>query len=588
MKQQQFVFKDLAMLDEKLEQIRDYYDSNLFYGMLIHIFTEILDRDMIGYTCRRIEEVLPEAEYVGCSSNGNIVNGDFSGNSFSLSVSYLEYPDSRVRVLAFPMSSKNQADVAEEVVRFTSDHAWVKGIEFLVTIRGMSMSGLCDGLSALPLDVQVFGGGAFSEDINNNEACVFSKGFGYMEKGIVFVLAGGDNLHFRSSYVSGWKPLGSYLDVTAADGYLLKELNGLPAYDTYYKYLRIKNDENFFYHTLEFPFLYRIHGIDIMRAPTASLPDGSLVMTSDMESDVRARLAYGDPWTILRSAKRESLLMEDYNPQCVLVFSCAGRRTFWGNDKVGQETKYYQKLAPTSGFYTSSEFLRTGRWVIQHNVTQVVVAIREGDPEPRSKKETISEDELTDVFEGKIPMINRMVTFINATMEELEEANSKLASMAITDGLTGLYNRVEIQRRITEQIEKLHTRDVYLIMLDLDDFKKVNDTYGHKEGDNVLIRLSGILKETMVEIGENCSAGRWGGEEFMILIHSCSRDVVLEQAERIRKTMERISFEHAGRVTVSIGVTRAQKQEPADDVCNRVDDALYQAKRYGKNRIVVV
>ena len=585
MKQLQFIFKDPETLDGQIREIREYYESNLFAGMLIHIYTEIMDREKIEQTCKRLDQLLPEACYVGCSSNGNIVKGDLSGDAFALIVTFFEYPSTKIRIMQYPMTTECQEGIASAITRFVEENDWVRGVEFLATIRGMSMSALCEGLSRIPKEVSVFGGGAFNDDINRNDACIFSKEGGYLEKGIVFVLMGGEDLYIRTSYVSGWKPLGSYLDVTAAQGPLLQELNGRPAYETYYKYLRIKNDENFFYHTLEFPFLYRYHGIDIMRAPTASNPDGSLVMTSDMESNVRARLAYGDPWTILESVRQESITLKEFDPESITVFSCAGRRTFWGNDKVGQETKYYQKIAPTSGFYTSSEFLRTGTFVNQHNVTQVLVAFREGEPDTARSKEAAPDT--SQAFDGKIPMINRMATFVKVTMEELEEANEKLRDMAITDGLTGLLNRMEIQKRITEAVEKQDEKDVYLIMLDLDDFKKVNDTYGHKEGDNVLIRVSSLLKETKVDFDGCCSAGRWGGEEFMILVKTSEEDRVYGHAQRIRDIMEGIHFEKAGTVTISIGVTKAIKGEKADDTCIRADAALYEAKRTGKNKIVI-
>ena len=158
--------------------------------------------------------------------------------------------------------------------------------------------------------------------------------------------------------------------------------------------------------------------------------------------------------------------------------------------------------------------------------------------------------------------------------------------MAITDGLTGLFNRSEIQRRITETVLDDSIEDVYLIMMDLDNFKRVNDLHGHKEGDNVLIRLSGMMKETMVDLGDSCSCGRWGGEEFMVMIHSEKEQAVLDHAEWLRSTMEGIRFEKAGMVTLSLGVIKVQPDESADHACTRVDEALYEAKNSGKNRVV--
>lgn len=584
MKQIQFSFKDRNELDVGLSELRAYYDSNKYYGMFIHIYTEIIDKEKIEETLRQVEEVLPEADYVGCSSNGNILDGDFSGDSFALTCTFIEYESTKIKVLQFHLTEDSQEEVSKSLVKAVEDNPWVKGVEFLITIRGMSLTGLCDGLSKVRKDVQIFGGGAFGADINRDEACVFSKEGGVREKSIAFVLMGGDDLHITSSYVCGWKPLGSFLRVTSAEGPIMKELNGQPAYETYYKYLYIQNDENFFYHTLEFPFLYRDKGIDIMRAPTASTPEGYLVMTSDIRQDSNARLAYGDPWTILESTKEKAVALTSFAPECIVVFSCAGRRTFWGNEGVGKETESYQQVAPTSGFYTSSEFLRHKEYVIQHNVTQVIAAFREGEAKEMEMPNFFTSDK---AFKGKVPILSRMAAFIKVTMEELEDANKRYSRMAITDGLTGLLNRAEIQRLIIESVDDPLVDESYLIMMDLDNFKRVNDQYGHKEGDNVLIRLSGMMRETMVDLGDDCFCGRWGGEEFMVLINSTDEKQVLKHAERIRETMEKIRFEKAGKVTVSIGVVKVRPDETADQACSRVDATLYEAKNTGKNKVVV-
>ncbi|MCR5025468.1 MAG: GGDEF domain-containing protein [Lachnospiraceae bacterium] len=470
-------------------------------------------------------------------------------------------------------------------MREVNSREWVKGIELLVTIRGMSMTALCEGLSEVREGVEIFGGGALVDDINGDDTCVFSSTLGYSDHGIVFLLLGGEDLHMDVSFITGWKPLGSYLNVTSAEGCILKELDNKPAYETYYKYLHIENNEDFFLNTLEFPFFYHYHGIDIMRAPVTSNPDGSLVMTSDMESGVKARIAYGDPWTILDATQDKARELLPFAPESILVFSCAGRRTFWGDNEAGKETFAYQQIAPTSGFYTSGEFLRTGRNLNQHNVTQVIAALREGIPKPSDNK-TVGE--MHKGFRGRVSIINRMATFIKVTTEELEELNQQLSDMARTDALTGLFNRGEIQRRIIEEISGDNGRDIYIIMLDLDHFKKVNDMYGHGEGDKVLIACASSLKPEAEILGEGTAAGRWGGEEFMVMIHANDRDEAMAVAERIRESISAKRFELAGSVTASLGVTGVEAEENADAVFTRVDKALYGAKEGGRNRVVYI
>jgi len=454
MKQIQTSFRTTESLDETVRKIRQW--SRRVFGsvVLIQIYTEILDQKYITGVVSRIKNSLPDAIICGCSSNGNILNGDFSGDSFVLVCSFFEYPSTRIEALSYDYNNMSHKDITEKLCTAVAERPWVKGVQMLSKIRGMSMTELCDGLSELPENIQIFGGAAFAADLDNDESCVFT-GDEYLENGIVFVLYGGDDLHINTRFLTGWKPLGSYLHVTKAEGSVLKELNGQPAYDIYFKYLHIKNDEHFFYNTLEFPFLYRHNDIDIMRAPTASCLDGSLTMTSDIEEGVLARIAYGDPWTILETTHEAGRELLSFAPEAITVYSCAARRTFWGNKEVGKETEVYQMIAPTSGFYTAGEFLRTGKYVNQHNVTQVIVAMREGEAHKLPEELIHTENK---EFEGKVSMINRMATFITATTDELEEANRRLKEMAVIDAMTGVWNKTAYSAgspRSTEGIRRI-------------------------------------------------------------------------------------------------------------------------------------
>ena len=152
--------------------------------------------------------------------------------------------------------------------------------------------------------------------------------------------------------------------------------------------------------------------------------------------------------------------------------------------------------------------------------------------------------------------------------------------------MTGLFNRKEIQTRIAEAIKK--SNDVSLIMFDIDSFKKVNDTYGHSEGDSVILALSNMIKNGIKKYTPYFSAGRWGGEEFMILCPKTTVEEAARIAEIIREDFASLSFEKAGHCTISLGVTQYNKNESADDLCNRVDEALYQSKASGKNKVTTL
>jgi two-component system cell cycle response regulator len=165
----------------------------------------------------------------------------------------------------------------------------------------------------------------------------------------------------------------------------------------------------------------------------------------------------------------------------------------------------------------------------------------------------------------------------------LEEVNEKLAKLAVTDGLTGLWNH----RRFREEIEVMfatHKRKqnpMSLIFLDVDHFKSYNDTYGHPAGDEVLKKVALILREN-ARFGE--AVARYGGEEFAVILPDTSAEEALQAAERFRTAIESNSWPLRA-VTVSLGVaTLSADDAKVDEVLEKADIALYAAKNAGRNR----
>ncbi len=163
-------------------------------------------------------------------------------------------------------------------------------------------------------------------------------------------------------------------------------------------------------------------------------------------------------------------------------------------------------------------------------------------------------------------------------------------TLAITDGMTSLYNYRYFTERLNEEFERAqrYKRDISLIMVDMDYFKKYNDAHGHPKGDILLKDFSEILQK--VFRGSDVIA-RYGGEEFVIILNETANDVAIEVAEKLRKTVELKDFEGGdsqpgGRVTISLGVASyADGIKSADDLVKKADNALYRAKEEGRNRV---
>lgn len=173
---------------------------------------------------------------------------------------------------------------------------------------------------------------------------------------------------------------------------------------------------------------------------------------------------------------------------------------------------------------------------------------------------------------------------------ETELLKQQLKSAAIIDGLTGLFNRKEIQSRIDEAVEnyKKTGKKFSVVMLDIDNFKRINDSYGHKQGDIVIITLADILKNNQPIINGKFSAGRWGGEEFMLLLHDTEISAAAYIAELIRQCFANTVFPEMRSQTISLGVAEVNENDTSDTLCIRVDEGLYLAKKQGKNRVSIM
>jgi len=164
-----------------------------------------------------------------------------------------------------------------------------------------------------------------------------------------------------------------------------------------------------------------------------------------------------------------------------------------------------------------------------------------------------------------------------------------LTRRATTDGLTGLTNRKAFLARLEEDIARLDGRHPgAVVMLDIDHFKRINDTYGHPFGDEVLRRVAGIL-EKAVRKGD--AAGRYGGEEFVLYLHMADPGRAREGAERFRRMIRQARFHQGGRevvVTASLGVACSPAHgSGAEELLKRADEALYLSKQRGRDRVTV-
>ena len=165
---------------------------------------------------------------------------------------------------------------------------------------------------------------------------------------------------------------------------------------------------------------------------------------------------------------------------------------------------------------------------------------------------------------------------------QLKEKNKELKHIARTDKLTELYNRVKLDDALIKELSRAnrYNHPLGIILIDIDNFKQVNDTYGHLVGDMVLIDLAKILKEYTRDID---IAGRWGGEEFMIICPETNIKGVNKLAHLLKEKIETYNFPEVRNITASFGISQFRIKDSPDDLILKADEALYKAKNAGRN-----
>jgi len=183
--------------------------------------------------------------------------------------------------------------------------------------------------------------------------------------------------------------------------------------------------------------------------------------------------------------------------------------------------------------------------------------------------------------------LHHQKNLIQKQMEELEEARKKLQVLAMYDALTEVYNRGTIMSAFTKELARCNRekKPMAVALLDIDHFKRINDTYGHPAGDAVLIETANRIKTGMRPYD---LFGRYGGEEFLFVIPSVGRDKAIDIFERVRLSFSNVPFKINGdslSVTVSVGIAIVKDNSSRETILQAVDQALYKAKNGGCNQI---
>ncbi len=235
----------------------------------------------------------------------------------------------------------------------------------------------------------------------------------------------------------------------------------------------------------------------------------------------------------------------------------------------------YQELARIS--INSYSKYNENITVISQNQNEIINSIKQDEYNVLERFKTIQSHLNQEVDEA-----NKTIMKLMAKVEALEVQSS-------IDALTKVYNRYALHQYIDQILKNGHTHfnESFLVMIDLDDFKRTNDTFGHLAGDKVLIFLANLLKHTL---RDNDKIFRFGGEEFVLVLNRIKRHEARLVAERILELIRKNKILYQDKeinMTVSIGLTQMKQNDTFESVIERADQAMYTAKKAGKAQLKV-
>lgn len=257
------------------------------------------------------------------------------------------------------------------------------------------------------------------------------------------------------------------------------------------------------------------------------------------------------------------------------------------NKAFTRQTKYSKKevygKTPSllnSGMQDNSFYSNLWDTILEGKVFRATIINKKKDGSIYYENKTI-----TPLKDRKKNIVGFISTGKDVTKETLE--NQEVCRIAATDKLTGMYNRHKFEELFQLELErsKRYNLPLSMILIDIDNFKHVNDTYGHNTGDYTLKHLASVIQKNIRKVD---ILSRWGGEEFIVLTPGTNLDDTLQLAEKLRLLIYDEPFNTVGNITVSMGLTTLQNEDTFIKLFERIDKALYSAKENGKNKVVIL
>jgi len=546
--------------------LEDFITSNSikkYKNILVQVFSGIVDEKQSLDLSSHIQEILPTAKIIGTTTSGEICAGKIFDKT--VTVSFTTFDTTVVKSGFYTLDENFKLeDISKDLIM--SD---TKAIIIFSDGLKSNAERLLKDLYALRPDIVIAGGRA-GDNILFEKTYVFDE-IQHSENACVIASLSGDELLVNSDYILNWTPIGKDMVVTKAKDNILYELDGMPIFEVYEKYLGSSVIEDFPQSSLEFPLIIKKDHIYVARDSLLRTEDNAIMYAGNFEIGDTVRFSFGNIEDITDETYEYFDKFKKLPAESVFIYSCTARKSLMG-DKLEDEMNILESLAPTVGFFTYGEFFHTSNIMELLNVTTTFLALSES---PAVKNRT-----LKIAPPKEYDSVKKVLThLIKVATEELEHISTH-------DSLTAIYNRAEYIKRVCLKIKgaQRYNEHFGLILLDIDYFKLVNDNYGHVVGDKVLQQLATTL---LSNVREDDLVARWGGEEFIIIVNYATVEILEKLTKKLQKKIAEVDFHPIHKLTVSFGLSVYIDGDTEETLFKRVDNALYAAKNSGRDCYII-
>lgn len=544
---------------------------------LVQVFTTNTDRSYIQSVLEDIKALLPSCCLLGATTSTTILTGSIHDDLTVISV--CEFDSSQCLTSYATFQKGHEPDclnTGKELCRQVIDSD-TRLLLCYATGDQINAENLAMGITADSPSLVL--AGALASTTKQSDTPLVFAGTKIISSGAVLVSISGPEFGANLHHSSDWQMLGKPMQVTSVKENTLYTINSVPARSIYTRYLGREACKDLGTTCIRFPILVERNNKIIARPGKAGTQDNAIRLWGNLYEGDKVRFGILDPNAAMDQFQKFQAQLKEGRCDALFIYPSQVRKQLMRSLTEDEITRF-DALAPSCGMFTVGQFFYNPRQADYLHYAETVLCMTEG---PRDPHET-DLDSTENPFSQDTLEMRAMSHLMNTTSRELEEANQALEVLANRDSLTRIFNRHKAQQLLDQEFHRAqrYGRPLSLIMIDIDDFKSINDNHGHAIGDKAIIGITETIKPL---VRKTDYFARWGGEEFLIICPETSLPGTTETAERLRAMVAEKSIIDESRLSISLGVASYQGDDSRESLLERADQALYESKHQGKNRV---